>query len=134
MANRIDEIEGIGPSYSEKLHQVGIDTTDDLLNMAGRREERDELAGKIGIDADTLLKWTSTADLFRIRGIGRQTSQLLEATGIKTTVELRDQDATDLSQRLHDMNLKKRLSKINPSPHVVQRWIEQAKKLEAKIT
>jgi len=134
MANRIDEIEGIVPSYSEKLHQVGIDTTDDLLNVCGQKEERDELAGKIGIDTDTLLKWTSTADLFRIRGIGRQTSQLLEATGVKTTVELRDQDATNLSKRLYDMNLRKRVSKINPSPHVVQRWIEQAKKLEPKIT
>ncbi|MCL6584538.1 MAG: DUF4332 domain-containing protein [bacterium] len=134
MANRIDEIEGIGPSYSEKLHQVGIDTTDDLLNMCGRREERDELAGKIGIDADTLLKWTNTADLFRIRGIGRQTSQLLEASGIRTTLDLRDQDATALSQKLHEINARKRLSKINPSPRVVQHWIEQAKKLEPKIT
>ena len=128
--NRIDQIKEISPFYSERLHQMRIDTTDDLFNMCRCKEGRDELARKIGIDADTLLKWTSMADLFRIHGIGNQFSQLLEATGVMTTAELRNQDATDLSQRLYEINLKKRLSKIIPSPHIVQRWIEQAKKLE----
>lgn len=134
MAHRIDEIEGIAPSYSEKLYQHGIETTDDLLNACAQKKERDELAGKIGINKDMLLKWTNTADLFRIRGIGKQYSELLEISGIPTVKELRAQEAVGLSRKLHEMNARNKYSKINPSPHIVQRWISQAKDLNLKIT
>ena len=134
MAHRIDEIEGIAPSYSEKLYQAGIETTDDLLNVCAHKKERDELAGKIGVNTDLLLKWTNTADLFRIRGIGKQYSEMLEATGIETIKELRTQEAIGLSRKLHEVNARRKYSKINPSPHIVQRWISQAKELGLKIT
>ena len=32
---RIDEVEGIGPAYAEKLAAAGVKTTDDLLEGAG---------------------------------------------------------------------------------------------------
>ena len=134
MAHRIDEIEGIAPSYSEKLYQHGIETTEDLLNMCSRKKERDELAGKIGVNTDLLLKWTNTADLFRIRGIGKQYSEMLEATGIETIKDLRNQEAMGLSKKLHEVNARRKYSKINPSPHIVQRWISQAKELDLKIS
>lgn len=133
MRHNLYKIEGINPSYSERLHDAGIDTMDDLLNICGHKQERDELAGKIGIDTDTLFNWTYMADLLRIRGIGRQTSQMLKALGVETVQELRDQDAIDLSHRLQKINARRKYSKINPSPHVVHRWIEQAKRLEIKI-
>jgi predicted flap endonuclease-1-like 5' DNA nuclease len=134
MAHRIDEIEGIAPTYSEKLYQAGIETTDDLLNVCSRREGRDELAGKTGINLDLLMRWCNVADLFRIRGIGRQFSELLGASGILTVEDLRRQNATNLSDKLHEVNARRKYSKITPSPHVVQRWIDQANNLELKLS
>lgn len=134
MAHKIDEIEGIGPSYSEKLYQLGIETVDDLLNACARKQGRDEIAGKTGINDDLLLKWANTADLFRIRGIGRQYSELLEASGVETVEELRLQNANALADKLHEVNARRKYSKINPSAQVVHRWIEQAKGLEIKVS
>ncbi len=133
MAHRIDEIEGIGQSYSEKLLLVGIETVDDLLQHCGKKKGRDELAGKTGINTDLLLKWTNMADLFRIRGIGKQYSELLEASGIDNIKDLSAQKSTTLAHKIHEVNARRKYSKITPSPHVVNRWIEQAKGLETKI-
>ena len=33
---KIEEVEGIGPAFAEKLSQVGIVTTDDLLAKGGQ--------------------------------------------------------------------------------------------------
>ncbi len=35
MAYKVNEIEGIGPSYAEKLGAASIETTDDLLSQCG---------------------------------------------------------------------------------------------------
>lgn len=133
MAHKIDEIEGIAPTYSGKFHEIGIETTDDLLNKCSERKARDEIAGKIGIDKKMLLKWTNTADLFRIRGIGKQYSELLEASGVETIEQLSKQEPQKLSGKFHEVNARRKYSKITPSPHIVERWIEQARNIEMKI-
>ena len=42
MAYKIEEVEGIGPSYGAKLKEAGIDDTDDFLKLCcdakGRKE------------------------------------------------------------------------------------------------
>lgn len=53
MADRIDEIEGIGAAYAEKLNAAGIKTTDDLLAKAGSAKGRAELEEATGIGGAT---------------------------------------------------------------------------------
>ena len=84
MVYKIDEIEGIGPAMGEKLMGAKIETTDDLLDRCSDPKGRDEIAAATGLSTSQLLKWTNMADLMRIKGIGRQYAELLEASGVDT--------------------------------------------------
>jgi len=63
MSVPIKEIEGIGPSYAEKLAAMGIKTTEDLLKAGRTPEGRRELAEKTGIPLRLILRWVNLADL-----------------------------------------------------------------------
>ena len=71
-------IEGIGPVYAAKLEQVGVRTTDALLKKGSKPEDRRLLAEASGIGAHLILEWVNLADLYRIKGVGSQYSDLLE--------------------------------------------------------
>ncbi len=47
MSYSIKEIEGIDKAYAVKLNEMEIVTTDDLLNHAATKKEREALAKKI---------------------------------------------------------------------------------------
>ncbi|MEM5868137.1 MAG: DUF4332 domain-containing protein [Candidatus Aenigmatarchaeota archaeon] len=130
---KIEEIEGIGPKYAEKLMEVGIKTTDDLLNVGGTRKGRRELAEKTGISEKLILEWVNLADLFRIKGIGEEYSDLLEEAGVDTVVELSKRDPENLHAKILEVNEEKKLVRKPPTLEQVKNWIEQAKKLPRKV-
>lgn len=134
MKYTIEEIEGIGPAYAAKLKAEKIETTDDLLTRCANPKGRDELAAKTGLAAGLILKWTNHADLMRISGIGKQYAELLEAAGVDTVKELKTRRADNLAAKMKEVNDTKKLSGAAPSLKVVEGWIAQAGKLEAKIT
>ncbi|MDH5549032.1 MAG: DUF4332 domain-containing protein, partial [Gemmatimonadota bacterium] len=49
MAYKIEEIEGIGPSYAQKLAVVGIRTTAELLKQCAGGSGRQSVAAKTGV-------------------------------------------------------------------------------------
>lgn len=133
MAN-IERISGIGPVYAEKMRAAGIRTTEALLRAGATPQGRQELAGKIGVSADTILKWVNRADLMRITGIGEQYSDLLEVAGVDTVPELAQRNPDNLHQKLVEINTEKRLVRRLPTRDMVANWIEQAKSLERAIS
>jgi predicted flap endonuclease-1-like 5' DNA nuclease len=133
MANVI-EIEGIGEVYSRKLHEVGVPTTEALLNEGATPEGRDTLAGKTGIPRKRILRWVNRADLFRIRGVGEQYSDLLAAGGVETVLELAQRRADHLHQKLVETNQNRKLVRHVPELEQVADWIEQAKKLPRVVS
>jgi len=58
-------IEGIGEKYAQKLKEVGIATTEQLLEVGATKKGRDQLAEKTGISPKLILEWVNLADLFR---------------------------------------------------------------------
>jgi len=70
MAYKIEEIEGIGPVYGEKLKAAGVNKVDELLEKCAAKAGRVALSKETGIDEKLILKWTNHADLFRIPGVG----------------------------------------------------------------
>ena len=72
MGYPIDEIEGIGPAYCEKLQTAGIASTDDLLTLCCTPAGRKEISEKTGLSEKHILDWTNMADLMRVSGVGRQ--------------------------------------------------------------
>jgi predicted flap endonuclease-1-like 5' DNA nuclease len=134
MAYKIDEIEGIGPAYREKLQGAGINDTDDLLKHCATPQGRKQTAEKTGVSEKHILGWTNMADLMRVSGIGRQYAELLEASGVDTIKELRNRNAENLATKMGEVNAEKKLAKSSPAASTVSDWIAQAKKTDPKIS
>lgn len=134
MAYKIQEIEGIGPAFGEKLAGAGIGTTDDLLKLCCDAKGREAVAASTGLSTAQLLKWANMADLMRISGIGSEFSELLEAAGVDTVKELRHRNAENLAAAMAQCNEQKKLTRALPSAKVVADWVEQAKTMEPTIT
>ena len=134
MAYKIEQIEGIGEVYAEKLAAVGINTTDDLLEKCAAAKGRIKVAEETGISRKLILKWTNHADLMRINGIAGQFSELLEAAGVDTVKEFRHRVPANLQPKLVAINEEKNLCNRVPSLSEVERMIAQAKELEPLIT
>jgi len=134
MSYKIEEIEGIGPAYAEKLSAADVKTTDDLLKLCCDAKGRKLTAEKTGVSAGQLLKWANMADLMRISGVGSEYSELLEAAGVDTVKELRNRNAENLAVKMAEVNETKNLTRTVPSEKVVKGWVEQAKTLDPLIT
>jgi predicted flap endonuclease-1-like 5' DNA nuclease len=134
MGYKIQEIEGIGPSYGEKLSAAGIDTTAKLLKLCCDARGRKETAEKTGLSESKLLEWANMADLMRISGVGPEFSELLEAAGVDTVKELRNRNAENLAVKMKEVNSAKKLTRTVPSAKTVTKWVEQAKSLNPLIS
>ena len=130
----IATIEGIGPVYAEKLAAAGAKTVEVFLDMAKDPKGRKSLAEATGIDDGRILKWANKADLMRIKGVGEEYSDLLEAAGVDTVKELKHRKAENLHAKMEEVNAEKKLVRQTPSLKSVADWIEQAKEMPAVLT
>jgi predicted flap endonuclease-1-like 5' DNA nuclease len=126
----IETIEGIGPTYGNKLRNSGVKVVEDLLRAGSTRSRRRILANKVGVASATLLKWVYRADFFRIKGIGTQYSSLLESAGVNTVTDLARRNPKNLYAKLREINRKKNLVRRIPPYRTIQRWIKSAKNLK----
>lgn len=131
---KLIEIEGIGPTYAEKLAEQGLKTTEDLLEACAGKKGRADLAEKTGISEARILRWTNMCDLFRIKGVGEQYSDLLEKAGVDTVKELRHRVPANLHKKMEEVNAEHNLVNKLPSLSAVEGWVEFAKGLEPKMT
>lgn len=131
---KLTKVEGIGEVYAQKLQEVDINTTQALLKKGASPQGRKEIAEKTGISGTLILEWVNHVDLFRIKGVGEEYSDLLEAAGVDTVPELAQRNAENLYQKLATVNQEKKLVRQLPTQAQVSDWIEQAKRLPRVIT
>ena len=131
--SKIIDIEGIGPQYAEKLNAQNIQTTADLLEAGKKPSSRKELAEKTGISPKLILEWVNIADLFRIKGVGEEYSDLLEEAGVDTVVELSKRVPEHLHAKVVEVNEAKKLVRRVPTLAMIEGWIAEAKTLPRKI-
>ena len=122
MANIIT-IEGIGEVMAKKLEAAGVKTTDALLKKAANPTGRRQLAEATGIDAKRILEWVNRADLMRIKGVGEEYSDLLEAVGVDTVPELARRSPANLHAKMLEINEAKRLVRAVPRLEQVEGWV-----------
>lgn len=134
MAYKIIDIEGVGEVYAEKLIAAGIEKVSQLLDKCAAPKGRKELAEATGITEKLILKWTNHADLFRIKGIGPQFAELLEAAGVDTVKELRHRLPENLVKTLEEVNEKKHLVRRVPALKEVEKMVAMAKELDPRMT
>jgi predicted flap endonuclease-1-like 5' DNA nuclease len=128
---KLDEIEGIGPSYATALKGAGIDTIEELLERGGSSAGRDTIAEQCGLSPKLILEWVNHADLMRINGVGSEYADLLEAAGVDTVAELAQRNAANLAVKLEEVN--QALVRRVPTEAVVTTWIAEAKTLPKAV-
>lgn len=134
MSKNIADIEGIGPVFAEKLANAGVKTVEKLLETGASRSGRKSLADTTGIDDSKILKWVNMADLYRIKGIGSEYAELMEAAGVDTVKELRNRNAANLSAKMIEINETKKLVRREPNLSMVEDFVNQAKQLDPIVT
>ena len=131
---KIIDIEGIGPAYAQKLAKAGIRTTNALLKKGASASGRSEIEAMTGIGHALILEWVNLADLFRIKGVGSQYSDLLEEAGVDTVDELSRRVAQNLYVKMQQVNQAGNLVNKMPTLSQIEDWIKQAKKLPKAVT
>jgi predicted flap endonuclease-1-like 5' DNA nuclease len=132
--NKLDYVEGIGPVYAAKLAEAGVMNPLDLLNAGATPKGRQDLAEKTGISHALILKWVNHADLYRIKGVGSEYADLLEAAGVDTVVELATRNPQNLFEKMTMVNEEKMLVRKTPVLTQVEGWVEQANMLPRILT
>lgn len=128
------EIEGIGDVYTAKLQEAGISTLEALLENCATPQGRKDLAESTEISDKLILEWANRADLARIKGIGTQYADLLEAAGVDTVPELARRNPQNLHMAMVEANESKSLVRRVPSEDQVADWVKQAKALPRALT
>ena len=131
---KLDEIEGVGAAFVERLKGAGVDSIEELLTVAGPAAGRKKLAAASSIEERKLLEWVNHADLMRLKGVGSEFADLLEAAGIDSAPELATRNAENLHAKLAEVNAARKLVRREPSLAETQRWIAEAKTLESVVT
>ena len=131
---KIIDIEGIGKVYAQKLADAGFTTVEALLKAGASPKGRQALADETGISAKLILEWVNLADLFRIKGVAEEYSDLLEEAGVDTVPELAQRNAENLYTKLVETNAAKELVRRLPTQSQVADWIQQAKYLPRVVT
>jgi predicted flap endonuclease-1-like 5' DNA nuclease len=129
----LTDIEGIGKAQADKLEAAGVRSVESLLEMGGTPAGRKSIAEKSGIAETHILEWVNHADLYRIKGVGSEFSDLLEEAGVDTVVELARRNAANLRAALETANEKKKLVRRLPTEEMLSGWIEQAKALPRAV-
>jgi hypothetical protein len=134
MSYPIADLERITPGVAAKLKSIGIRTTGKLLEKAKDLKGRKLIADRTGIDEKCILRWANMADRMRIKGVGEDYAELLEAAGVDTVKELKYRNPGNLAKAMAKANVERKLVRLLPSEKAVVRWIEHAKKLPLKIS
>jgi predicted flap endonuclease-1-like 5' DNA nuclease len=131
---KIIDIEGIGPAFAVKLTKAGIRSVEALLKSGATEKGRKEIANATGFTHTQILEWVNRADLYRIKGVSSQYSDLLEKSGVDTVVELSKRVADNLYAKMVEVNKAKNLVNKMPGVKQVKKWIDQAKKLPRVVS
>ena len=134
LGGRLITVEGIGPARSATLASIGIATKQALLGRGATKAGRAEIAGQSKISEKLISSWVSAIDLSRVRGIGAQYGELLQAAGVATVGDLARQEAASLREQLLAVNTTRNLVREVPGVSKIENWISQAKELPQIIS
>lgn len=127
-------VEGIGPVYAGELEKIGLISCLDLLKAGSSRKGREDIVNQTGISGKLILKWVNQLDLYRIKGVGQEYADLLEASGVDTVLELAQRNPANLAKRMLEVSAEKNMVRKLPTLSQVEDWVFQAKDLPRVIT
>lgn len=130
----IKEFEAINSKQARSLNDVGIYTTQQLLESAASASGRMSLADQTNIDADLILSWANMIDLMRVDGLSYKSSKLLVDSKVTTVPKLAYCDPARLVKKLKLSNEKLKLFVKNLELKKIEKFIINAKTLPKIIS
>ncbi|MDA2969721.1 MAG: DUF4332 domain-containing protein [Actinomycetota bacterium] len=130
----IDSINGMTHTEATKLRRARVRTTKTFLQIASTRSGRALLTRETGISSPKLLHWARRAELMKIKNLGRDYADLLEAAGVETVAELRRRNPESLHDLMQRINNKKNIVDRMPSLKRITNWVEDSKDIEINVT
>ena len=104
MSYQIEEIEDAGTVFTEKLKFINMRTADDLLSADGSKKVKKSLSKATGKSESKILTWENHSDLFWLKDVGLQFSELLEAAGVAAVKKLATRNHENLHEKLEETN------------------------------
>lgn len=129
----IEEIEGIGKGFGQRLRNIGIATTGDLLKQCPTKGDSAAIAKKISLDPDSVHRWVCAADLMRVAGLDKDYAELLVWTDVKTVQQLGNENPAGLAARATAVNAKENRAREVPDTDVFANWVSSAKRLRVML-
>lgn len=127
---KIEDVEGIGATQAAKLTAAGVATTDALLERGAKPAGRSSLESATGISGKLILEWVNHVDLMRIKGVGSEYSDLLEAAGVDSPAELANRNAANLEITFQELvAARPSIVRRVPSEGEIAGWISESKGL-----
>ena len=130
----INSINGMTHIEATKLRRARVRTTVTFLQIASSRSGRALLAKETGISSPKLLHWAKRAELMKIKDLGRDYSDLLEAVGVESISELKRRNPESLHESMTAMNQKQEIVDRMPSIKRVSKWIDESKDIDIKVS
>lgn len=126
----IQQLPRLDQTVASRLQELGITTTQELLNQAQSSCQKQKIAHYLQQKPQQVSKWVIMADLARIPSVGCQYCGLLLHAGIASIAQLSQMHP----QKLHRQVLHLQVSLFKrrdycPSVGKIQQWIQEAKQL-----
>ena len=127
MSYKFSEFKGIDQNHVTKLREVGIDSTDDMMQIWADEPQRSSLVEKTGISLEQFAKLASMARLARIKNVGTKYVAALLAAGIDGPKSLFEYTPESLVKRLGEVKAEKNLTVEVPELREVASWFTDMK-------
>jgi hypothetical protein len=129
----VEEIEGIGKGFGQRLRADGIASVEQLLELCTTDDGVARISRSADVDEHTARSWGIMADLMRVGGLGGQWSELLWRCGITSVQTMAQQEVAPLMTRMAEVNKEEHRVAELPGEHRVAKFIEEAGRLEPKL-
>ena len=132
--NSINSINGMTHTEATKLRRARVRTTVTFLQIASTRSGRALLTKETGITSPKLLHWAKRAELMKIKNLGRDYADLLEAVGVESVADLKRRNPESLHEMMHNTNQIKKIVDRMPSLKRVVSWIDDSKDIVITVS
>lgn len=127
----LTEIKGLAHAFVDKLKELNIQSTEDILRVASNRKNRETISKRTGLSERSILRLVHISDLCRIPSINPENIALLELLAINTLADLLKFKPLELYNKIQQNRIKINQQGIMflPTKSQVTRWLEEAAQL-----
>jgi hypothetical protein len=129
----LKQVKGLAVTFLNKLAELKIQTTEDMLRVASSAANRNKISSWTGLSERTLLKLVHISNLCRIPSITPEYAFMLDFIAVSTLDELLTQTAEKINTKIQQN--KNKINQMGilvlPTRKQIGQWLEEAQELPA---